>query len=775
MKSLYSQYRGGLFSFPDHDIDPKLKLKPQFNLDFSKAIFASWIEGRTGITYTASLEFNRLRKYGAGEQDPNQYMDVLVDDEESNDGERKGWVNTNWDIFSVAPKFKNVVIGLFEAQEHDIVASATDGVSSLEREEAKWSKWFESVHKQDLDEVRRNMGLPPSEGEYLPQTIQELNLFQDLGGFKLAKEHSIETGVDYTFYISDWKEIKRQIFSDAIDIGVVAVKDYVDINTQKVRVRYADPQRTVIQYSRHNDHRNSTWGGEIIKMPLGKLRHESQLPEDALKDIALKYSGYEDNTLIGETPINELRSDDGTYKYDYLMIDVLDCEYISVNSEYKVRRINDRGDEMYYDGEWGKMYDGPKRRTEIKTKQQVYRCKWIVGTDYIYDYGYQFDVPRPGRNEVRLSYHVYRMRGRSMMSIMVPNLDNLQLAWLKFQNALARSSAPGLAVEYSSLQNMLLGGNKMQPLDILTIRRDTGDLVYRATTHRGQVNNPHAGKPVQELEGGMGRSLDEFIRIFNLDLNIIRDLTGINQIADASTPDPEQSVGGSELAVAATNNALRYLYSGYLSIKERTALNISLRLQIVIKYNKRAYKGYMPVLGETNMKSLSIGAEVVDVDYAIKVEARPDEQMKQVVRTAALQAMNPDRDGHIGIEMPDYLMIERLMDLGNLKLAQALLAERSRANKQEQKQRNAEAEELASQREQKSLAIKEKIEEKKSAREHQQKMELERQKSENKINEENNKHRNKVREIQIEKSIDAELDNLNNDNQEGKPPIKKTA
>ncbi len=775
MIEAYNGYKNGLFPFPKHDIDPKLKLKKEWHLQYSKAIIASWLQGKTGIAYNSTLQFKGLRQFADGEQPPEKYMEILLDEEESDAGERKGWMNVNWEIFSVAPKFMNVVIGMFEEQEFDVSASAVDPISSMEREEKKWSTWFNSVHRGKLKDIRKKMGVPPPDDGYLPESIQELNLFEELGGFKLGKEISMENGIDYTLYISDWKEIKRKMIRDLLACGATAVRDYVDKTTQKVRVKYSDPERTIIQQSEVNNHKDASWGGYIEKVPIHVLRMETDLDEDQLYEIAMLYSGSNNNIDISEMPSDDMKLSDGSYKYDYMTVDVLEAEFVSVNSEYKTKRKNNRGEEYYFDETFGKFHNSEKKKTEVQKKHQVYASKLILGTDYIYDYGYQYDVPRPGKKEVRLSFHVYKVPGRSLISNIIPNLDNLQIAWLKFQNNLAQASAPGLAVEYSSLQNMLLGGHKAAPMEILSVRRDTGDLIYRATTHRGLVNSPHAGKPVVELEGGMGRSLDEFVRIFEMNLAFIREFTGINKIADASDPNPQQSVGGSQLAVAATANALKPVYSGYISIKERTALNVALRMQIVIKYNKQAYKGYYPVLGQSGVKLLSIGAEVVDVDFAFKLEARPDDEMKQTIRNAAIQAMQPDRDGHAGIEMPDYLMVERLMDLGNLKLAQALLSERIRKNKQLTMERQRENMELDAKREQEAIQLKEQMEEKKDVRENELNKDFETHKHKLKMQELEKEGEIEANKMQVEKTIDAvvaEQENkqeTNSNKQEGKP------
>jgi hypothetical protein len=246
------------------------------------------------------------------------------------------------------------------------------------------------------------------------------------------------------------------------------------------------------------------------------------------------------------------------------------------------------------------------------------------------------------------------------------------------------SSNKGIAVEYTSLQNMKLGGDKMDPLDILSLRRDTGDLFYKLTTHTGRMNVPGGFRPIQELEGGIGNQLTEFIQIFDLNMNFIRDLTGINQIADASTPNPNQSVGGSEMAVAATNNALKPLYSGYIRLKEKTAGSCALRIQVQVRSTDDPYTGYIPIVGSAGVKLLEYDAENMDADYHIKIQAKPTDKRKQAIKDAAVVAMQPDKDGYVGIEYPEFLMIERLLEDGNLKYAEYFLAYRSKKNKERQ-------------------------------------------------------------------------------------------
>lgn len=689
-----SPYQEGNYPFPRHDIPAGQKLE-DWHRKFCEAMLACWITGNTGIPYSKIARFEHLRAVGNGTQSVAQYQDTLLGPEktEADRGAREGYMNIDWKIFSVAPKFKYVVMGIMESQEHSIVANAIDKLSVNEKDTIKWDKWFESTYRKELSGIRKSIGLKETSGGYLPETREELELFQNMGGFKLKKEVSIVKGLDYGFYISDGKQLKRKLIEDFIDINIAATKDYIDQYTKKVKVRYVNPSNLIIQYSRKDDFKGSEWAGELIKVSITDLRKNTDLTEDELREIAGKYNNIGGNPDI--TSWDSVSLEGGGYKYDGFWIDVFDGEYKTVNDKYSTTRKDAEGnlvtrEEGSTDPYKMKRYygkDTDKRKTKKTTTKTVHRAKLIIGTNHVYDWGLQFDIPRPGKKEVELSYHVYKLPGRSIMDLTETNHDQIANTWFKLQNAIAMASPAGIAVEYSSLQNMRLGGNKMEPLELLSIKRDTGDMVYRATTHKGQVFSSHAGKPIQELQGGIGRQLEEFIRIFELNIEFIRETTGINRIADASSPDPEQSVFGSKLALAGTNNALKNIYSGYIYLKEKMAKNMALRLQIAVRHSKETYDGYYPVLGKSNLEVLSIGAEILDADFYIKIEAKPTDKQKEDIRIAAIEAMKPSgKDGTHGLDWGDFLLITDILDNGDIKFAQALFIHKTIKNRREQLQ-----------------------------------------------------------------------------------------
>jgi hypothetical protein len=204
----------------------------------------------------------------------------------------------------------------------------------------------------------------------------------------------------------------------------------------------------------------------------------------------------------------------------------------------------------------------------------------------------------------------------------------------------------------------------------MSIRRQTGDLIYKATTHHTQSQGT-SGKPIFPIEGGIGSQLQEFLTIFDHNINMMRQITGISQVMDGSV-DPNVPVGTTEMSVAGSNNILHNFWVGYTFLKEDTAKNMSLRWQVVARYKN--ISGHYPALGRNTFEIIKITSKMAFCEYAIKAEMRPTEKMKQRMLDAALASVTAHKQGGVGIGMSDYFFIERQVEYGNIKYAQIYLA-----------------------------------------------------------------------------------------------------
>tara|TARA_R110000787_G_scaffold1558_4_gene6770 strand:- start:3485 stop:4360 length:876 start_codon:yes stop_codon:yes gene_type:complete len=159
---------------------------------------------------------------------------------------------------------------------------------------------------------------------------------------------------------------------------------------------------------------------------------------------------------------------------------------------------------------------------------------------------------------------------------------------------------------------------------------------------------------------------------------MIRDVTGLNEARDGSTPDKDALVGLQKMAANASNTATRHILQASLYISVRTAENISLRIADVLSFDLTAESL------KSSISSFNVGTleEIKDMnlfDFGIYLELEPDEEEKAMLEQNIQVAL---QSGQIFLE--DAIDIR---EIKNLKLANQLL-KLKRKKKQEQDQAN---------------------------------------------------------------------------------------
>ena len=486
------------------------------------------------------------------------------------------------DPISIIPKFRSIVIGKFMQMHHEIEANAVDEKSGAERRSMRFDLWAKAQLQAKLEPFQSlvQAGVDPSEAQQIiPKTVEELDMLESVGSFKLKWETGMEKLLKDSFHISDWESVKYKLYEDIFDLSKVATRDYTDRATGKAMCRYVDQEKVVKRYSKDRKSKNIDYAGEVLDLSPNQIRTEAggDLPNDVIEQIIA-----ENNQKTSYDYSYDNTSGDFYEKHGNTTVSVLDLAWIT-NDTIKQEKVTAVNGETYFNNVG---HDFKKRNDNQEILegqlQMVYSCRWVIGTDYVYWVGVEEDILRPTPKTVKLPFNFYKISDKSMLEMIIPNEDNLNLAWLRFQNGIAKSAPPGIAVDVSALKNVTNGKNKLKPLDILQIRRETGDLLFSATTHHNQVISPNAGRPIFDIPGGAGTYLNEQMDIIRFNVSMIRDTTGINEIMDATAPPPNTLVGTAEIAEKGTNNVQYTLYSAYKSIYEGTASNLSYRIQNII-------------------------------------------------------------------------------------------------------------------------------------------------------------------------------------------------
>jgi len=224
----------------------------------------------------------------------------------------------------------------------------------------------------------------------------------------------------------------------------------------------------------------------------------------------------------------------------------------------------------------------------------------------------------------------------------------------------------------------------------------TGSIVGRSFTQDGDMN---PGKvPIQELQTSSGQGkIASLISTYQYYLQMIRDVTGLNEARDGSTPDKNALVGLQKLAAANSNTATRHILQSASFITLRLCENISLKAKDIFEF-ALTEETLLESINQFNVETLKEVSDLHLHDFGIYLELEPDEEEKARLQQniqASLQAGS--------IYLDDVIEIQNIknIDLANkyLRLKRRQKQEQdqqaSQANIQAQAQANAETAEKA--------------------------------------------------------------------------------
>jgi len=257
----------------------------------------------------------------------------------------------------------------------------------------------------------------------------------------------------------------------------------------------------------------------------------------------------------------------------------------------------------------------------------------------------------------------------------------IQITHLKLQQVMSRIVPDGVYLDMDGLAEVDLGnGTNYNPAEALNMYFQTGSIVGRSLTQEGDMN---PGKvPIQELNSSSGQGkIQSLINTYQYYLQMIRDVTGLNEARDGSTPDKGTLVGLQKMAANASNVATRHIKqsSSYLTL--RVAENIALKLADALQFPLTA-ESLTNSISTYNVNTLKEVANLNLHDFGIFLELEPDDEEKAQLEQNIQVALQGG-----GIDLEDAIDLRQIK---NLKLANQLLKVKRKA-KARQDQENAQA------------------------------------------------------------------------------------
>jgi hypothetical protein len=543
---------------------------------------------------------------------------------------------------------------------------------------------------QEAKSLGINLKVDP---DSLPDTPEETEIFLDTN-VKTDAEIAAQLATEMTLTWNDFDDgIYRRCVEDLVTCGIAITKRTNDPN-YGIREQYVDPAYFIHNYTDDPNMADLTYAGHFRTVTIMELKRlaGNQFTEEQYQKIAetvmnrygndpLRYSTQGYNY---ETVSNRYR-----YGYDEFKVQIMDFEFMSVDDivfEKKESKFGNVG--FYYKGS---TYNAPQqsvfdREAVYMKNATVYGGIYIVGTDFMFNYGVQKNIPKNVHDiaRARLSYSCVatNLRGmipKSMVSSVIGFGDMLQITHLKLQQSIAKAKPDGLIIDIEGLENVQLGrGGELQPLEIQDIYEQTGVFYYRSKNPEGGFQNP----PVREI-GNSIRNVEQLVGLYNHYLRMIRDATGINEVVDASTPKSEALVGVREQAIAASNNATYDITHAAQVLYKKVCDDIVRCLQVVPP-KSILYKVYTNAIGETNMSVLTSFDNLSMYNFGVVVMGEMDDRAKIYLEQNINMALSQKE-----IDLEDAIAIRQLRDP---EQAERLLVVR---RKKRMKQRMEEAQQQA--------------------------------------------------------------------------------
>ena len=655
--------------FPDQVVSDEVKASYDYGMQVGKAIEGEWFSGtRTGMGNRYSTNFNNfrnLRLYARGEQAVQKYKDELAINGDLS------YLNLDWKPVPVIPKFVDIVVNGMSEKLYEIKAYAQDPESLKSRTEYA-NRILRDIETQEyLNNVQQVLGLnlySTENPEDLPQNQEELELHMQLD-YKQSVEIAEEELINNTLDRNRYELTRRRVNEDLVILGIGCTKTSFN-KAEGITVDYVDPARLVYSYTEDPNFEDIWYVGEVKRISLADLKREyPNLTPDELERIE-KYPGNSDYMF------NWQGRDDNNSVY------ILYFEYKTYSDQ--VFKIKQTATGLEKALEKPDTFDPPANDNFNRVSRSIevlYSGAKILGHENLLEWKMAENMTRPTSNivKVNMNYNIcaprmYKGRIESLVSRVTGFADMIQLTHLKLQQVMSRVVPDGVFLDADGLAEVDLGnGTSYNPQEALNMYFQTGSIIGRSMTQDGGAN---PGKvPIQELSSsnGMGK-IQGLIQTYEYYLKMIRDVTGLNEARDGSTPSSDSLVGLQKLAIANSNTATRHIVQASLYLSLKTCENIALRVADCLEFDltREALKSSISAY---NVGTLEDIFNLHLYDFGVFLDLVPDEEEKAQLEQniqVALQA------GQIYLE--DAIDIRQV---NNLKLANQLLKQR---RKQKQKQ-----------------------------------------------------------------------------------------
>ena len=678
-------------AFPSQVVPDAVKASEEYGLQVSRAIEQEWFDqGRTtGNRYLTNWNnFHQLRLYARGEQSVQKYKDELATNGDLS------YLNIDWKPVPVISKFVDIVVNGMSQKTYDIKAYAQDP-ESLQARTSYAQSILRDMYSQDLvnkasEVTGQDFSASPLPQDELPETKEELDLHMQLT-YKQSIEIAEEEAINNVLANNKWDLTRRRLNYDLTVLGIGCVKTNFN-RSEGIKTEYVDPAYLVYSYTEDPNFEDIYYVGEVKAVSIPELK--MQFPHITEEEL------YKIQQMPGNRQYIT-----GWGNYDENTVQVLYFEYKTyMNQVFKIK-YGENGLEKAIEktDEFNPPLNDNFERVS-RTIEVLYTGAKILGTNTMIEWKLSENMTRPyaDTTKVEMNYiicapRMYKGRIDSTVNKITGFADMIQLTHLKLQQVMSKIVPDGVFVDVDGLAEVDLGnGTNYNAAEALNMYFQTGSIVGRSLTQEGGMN---AGRvPIQELTSSSGQAkIASLIQTYQYYLQLIRDVTGLNEARDGSMVDKDTLVGLQKMAANASNTATKHILQASLYLTLRTCENISLRIADCLDFPLTA-KVLEQSITTYNTSTLREIKNLNLHDFGIYLDLEPDEEEKAMLEQniqVSLQSGTIDLDDAIDIrQVKNLKLANQLLKLRKSKKQKAAQAAQM-ANIQAQAQANQQTAEKA--------------------------------------------------------------------------------
>jgi len=661
-------------AFPSQVVSDAEKASWEYGTQVGQAIEYEWFgQGRTnGNRYLTSWnQFHQLRLYARGEQSIQKYKDEL-----SINGDLS-YLNLDWKPVPILSKFVDIVVNGISGKSYDIKAYAQDPSSIKKRTDYASMLYEDMVSKEYLDSLQQTLGInlyQTPNVDTVPESKDELELHMQLS-YKQSIEIAEEEAIASVLAQNKYDLTRKRLNMDLTVLGIACAK--TGFNTAEgITVDYVDPAYVVYSYTEDPNFDDVYYIGEVKSITIPELKKEfPNISEEELERIQKMPGNSQYITGWGN--------------YDENTVQVLYFDYKTYHNQ--VFKIKETPQGLMKALEKPDSFNPPENDNFERVSRSIevlYNGAKVLGSNEMIKWELAENMSRPTADttKVEMNYalcapRMYKGRIESLVSKCIGFADMIQLTHLKLQQVLSRMVPDGVYLDMDGLAEVDLGnGTNYNPAEALNMYFQTGSIVGRSLTQDGDMN---PGKvPIQELNSSSGQAkINALIQTYQYYLQMIRDVTGLNEARDGSAMEKNSLVGLQKMAANASNVATRHINQSGLYITLKLAENVALKIADALEF-PLTRSALQNSISTYNIKTLD---EIINLnlhDFGIFLELEPDEEEQAQLEANIQVALQQG-----GIDLEDAI---DLRNIKNLKLANQMLKIKRKA-KAKQDQANQQA------------------------------------------------------------------------------------